>query len=377
MGVNLTNVLRLGIKELYSLRNDLVMVVLIFYTFTYAIYTPAQHAQTELRNAAVAVVDEDRSQLSNRIRDTLLPPYFQHPVSLSASDIDAVMDAGRYTFVLDIPPDFEADLLARRQTSLQVNVDATAMTQAGHGASYIQNVVNREVSAFIGGSGRAATSPVELVVRARFNPNLQSRWFLAVMQLINMITLMAVILTGAALIREREHGTIEHLLVMPLRPAEIMLAKVWSNGLVIVVAATLSLYLVVEGALAVPVAGSVALFVFGTAVYLFSVTALGIFLATLARTMPQFGLLAFPVFMVMNLLSGGTTPLESMPEFLQTVMRVAPSTHFVSFSQAILYRGAGFELVWPQLLAIAAIGVVFFSAALLRFRASVDNSRGP
>jgi ABC-2 type transport system permease protein len=375
MDLNLKNVFRLGVKELYSLRNDLVMVVLILYTFTYAIYTPAQHAQTELRNAAVAIVDEDRSQLSMRIRDALLPPYFQRPVAISAQEIDPAMDAGQFTFVLDIPPDFEADLLAGRRTSLQVNVDATAMTQAGHGASYIQNVVNRAVGAFLGGSVDGTQPAVELVVRARFNPNLQSRWFLAVMQLINMITLMAVILTGAALIREREHGTIEHLLVMPLRPAEIMLAKIWANGLVIVVAATLSLYLLVQGVLAVPVAGSVALFVSGTAVYLFSVTALGIFLATLARTMPQFGLLAFPVFMVMNLLSGGTTPLESMPEILQAVMQLAPSTHFVNFAQAILYRGAGFELVWLDLVAIATIGAVFFAAALLRFRATVDVSR--
>ena len=375
MDLNLKNVFRLGVKELYSLRNDLVMVVLIFYTFTYAIYTPAQHAQTELRNAAVAVVDEDQSQLSLRIRDALLPPYFQRPVGISAQEIDPAMDAGQFTFVLDVPPDFEADLLAGRKASLQVNVDATAMTQAGHGASYIQNVVNREVDAFLSGAGYRAQPSVQLVVRARFNPNLQSRWFLAVMQLVNMITLMAVILTGAALIREREHGTIEHLLVMPLRPAEIMLAKVWANGLVIVVAATLSLYLLVQGVLAVPVAGSVALFVTGTAVYLFSVTALGIFLATLARTMPQFGLLAFPVFMVMNLLSGGTTPLDSMPDLLQGIMQLAPSTHFVSFAQAILYRGAGLELVWPELLAIAAIGAVFFTGALVRFRVSVDAGR--
>jgi ABC-2 type transport system permease protein len=375
MDLNLKNVFRLGVKELYSLRNDLVMVVLIFYTFTYAIYTPAQHAQTELRNAAVAVVDEDQSQLSLRIRDALLPPYFQRPVGISAQEIDPAMDAGQFTFVLDVPPDFEADLLAGRKASLQVNVDATAMTQAGHGASYIQNVVNREVDAFLSGAGYRAQPSVQLVVRARFNPNLQSRWFLAVMQLVNMITLMAVILTGAALIREREHGTIEHLLVMPLRPAEIMLAKVWANGLVIVVAATLSLYLLVQGVLAVPVAGSVALFVTGTAVYLFSVTSLGIFLATLARTMPQFGLLAFPVFMVMNLLSGGTTPLDSMPDLLQGIMQLAPSTHFVSFAQAILYRGAGLELVWPELLAIAAIGAVFFTGALVRFRVSVDAGR--
>jgi ABC-2 type transport system permease protein len=285
------------------------------------------------------------------------------------------MDTGRYTFILDIPPDFEADVLASRRVALQLNVDATAMTQAGHGANYIKHIIDQELGAFLDTRDDTNANAVQLVLRARFNPNLQSRWFLAVMQLVNMITLMAVILTGAALIREREHGTIEHLLVLPLRPAEIMIAKVWANGLVIVVAATLSLYLLVQGVLEVPIAGSVPLFVAGTAVYLFSVTALGIFLATLARTMPQFGLLAFPVFMVMNLLSGGTTPLESMPRILQYVMQLAPSTHFVAFAQGILYRGAGLEVVWTSLVAISVIGAVFFAAALRRFRISVDSSR--
>ena len=200
---------------------------------------------------------------------------------------------------------------------------------------------------------------------------LKSSWFLAVMQIINNITLMAILLTGAALIREREHGTIEHLLVMPLRPSEIMLAKVWANGLVIIIAATLSLWLVVHTVLGVPIAGSIPLFVLGTAIYLFSVTALGIFLATLARSMPQFGLLALPVFITMNLLSGGLTPLESMPKLLQVIMQFSPATHFVSLAQAILYRGAGLAVVWPEFVVVAAIGAVFFIAALLRFRKTV------
>jgi len=106
---SLKNIYRLGVKELFSLRSDTVMMVLIVYTFTFAVYTPAQHAQMELRNASIAVVDEDRSQLSQRIYDALLPPYFQRPVMLPLSQIDAVMDAGRYTFVIDIPPDFQAD----------------------------------------------------------------------------------------------------------------------------------------------------------------------------------------------------------------------------------------------------------------------------
>ena len=372
---HLQNIYRLGVKELFSLRGDVVMVVLIIYTFTYAIYTPAQHAQTELRNASVAVVDEDHSHLSGRIRNALLAPYFQSPVLIVASEIDTVMDSGRFTFVIDIPPKFEADILAGRQPAVQVNIDATAMTQAGHGARYIQQIIFQEIEEYLRGEVTRLQPSVSLVVRAKFNPNLQSRWFLGVMQLVNMITLLAVMLTGAALIREREHGTIEHLLVMPLTPAEIIIAKMWANGLVILVAATLSLKLVVQGALDVPIAGSIPLFILGTVIHLFAVTALGIFLATLVRSMPQFGLLAFPVFMIMNLLSGGITPLDSMPEVLQIFMQLAPSTHFVSFAQAILYRGAGFDVVWKDFAAVVFIGMVFFIGALMRFRKTVGEAQ--
>ena len=368
----LANIYRLGVKEFFSLRRDLVMVGLIVYAFTYAVYAPTQHAQTELKNASIAVVDEDRSQLSQRLRDALLQPLFQPPAELAANEIDAAMDSGSYTFVIDIPPKFEADVLAGRQPELQINVDATAMTHAGHGATYLQQIIAQEIREFMRGKGAALQEPVSLVVRAKFNPNLDSTWFMGVMQIINMITLLAIMLTGAALIREREHGTLEHLLVMPLTPAEIMIAKVWANGLIIVVAATLSLKVVVQGLLAVPIAGSVPLFVAGTALYLFSVTALGIFLATIARSMPQFGLLALPIFTVMYLLSGGTTPLDSMPRWLQIAMQFSPSTHFVSLAQAILYRSAGFDVVWPSFAAVTAIGVVFFLSALVRFRKTIS-----
>ena len=368
MQERLENIYRLGIKALFSLRHDAVLVFLIIYSFTYAIYAPAKQATTEVHNAAVAMVDEDGSPLSRRIRDALLPPHFLPPAPLTVQEIDAAMDTGRYTFVIDIPPDFQADVVRGRRPAIQLNVDATAMTQASPGASYIQSIIAQELTAFLGEPAAATKPPVHLVVRAKFNPNLETFSFTAVMQIINNITLLAMFLTGAALIREREHGTIEHLLVMLLTPTEIMLAKIWANGLVIVVAASLSLRLVVKGWLGLSIAGSMTLFVAGVVLYLFAVTSLSIFLATLARSMPQFALLAFPVFIVMNLLSGGNTPLDSMPQFLQTVMQGSPSTHFVSFAQAILYRGAGFDIVWPEFAATAAIGAVFFVGALLRFR---------
>lgn len=372
---SLSNIYNLGVKELFSLRRDVVLLALVAWAFSLSIYTAATGMSHDLRNAAIAIVDEDRSQLSARIRQAFLPPFFQEPEIISFASIDPGMDFGDYTFVVVIPPDFAADVLAGRNPALQVNIDATAMMQAGIGDGYIQSIVRQEIRNFLRGSGDLATA-AELEARYAFNPNIESSWFTSVMQVINNVTMLSIVLTGAALIREREHGTIEHLLVMPLTPFEIMMAKVWANGLVIMVAVGLCLLLVVETLLQVPVAGSRSLFFVGLMLYLFFATALGIFLATVARSMPQFGLLFMLVALPMNLLSGGQTPTESQPEWLQTLMQAVPSTHFVGFAQAILFRDAGLSVVWPQFALVAAIGGVFFAFAAFRFRKSIAVVQG-
>ena len=370
--LNLGHVYRLGIKELWSLWRDPMMLVLIAYTFSVSIYVAATAMPESLRHAAIAIVDEDASPLSARLAASFYAPQFRSPDLISAREIDPGMDRGDYTFVLVIPPGFQRDVLAGRQPALQLNVDATRMSQAFTGGGYIQQIVAGEVNAFVQRHAGATPLPVELALRMRFNPNLEHAWFGSLMEIINNVTMLSIILTGAALIREREHGTVEHLLVMPVTPAEIMLAKVWSMGLVVLVAAMASLALVVQGALRVPVQGSVALFGLAAALHLFATTSMGIFLATLARSMPQFGMLLVLVLLPLQLLSGGVTPRESMPALVQWVMQAAPTTHFVAAGQAILYRGAGLEVVWPQLLAVAAIGAALFAAALSRFRKTIS-----
>lgn len=372
------NIFQLGIKELYSLRYDPVMLILIVFMFSFNVLGEADNATTGVVNATVAIADEDHSQLSRRIGDALMQPYFQPPVAITVDEIDASMETALYTFVIDIPPGFQADLMAGRPTVIQLNVDATAMGLAGTGAAYIQYIISQELATFLN-DDRAAdqmAAAVNIVIRAKFNPNMEAKGFQGAMSITNNITMMAILLTGAALIREREHGTIEHLLVMPLRPIEIMLAKVWANGLVVVIAAGLSLYFVVQGVLGVTIIGSIPLYLSVAVIYLFSVTSLGIYLATLARSMPQFGLLAMIVFVIMMLLSGALTSLESMPEWLQLIMQFVPSTHFVSMAQAVLFRDAGMDVIWPNLLATAVIGAVFFFAALMRFRKTVTLTQG-
>jgi ABC-2 type transport system permease protein len=367
------NIYRLGVKELWSLIRDPMMLVLIVYTFSISIYVAATAMPEGMHNAAIAIVDEDGSALAARIASAFYPPHFKTPVMISLSEIDAGMDSGEYTFVLDIPPNFQRDVLAGHSPAMQLNVDATRMSQAFTGNVYVQQMVSDQVSDFLRRFHSTAAAPVELVLRMRFNPNLEQSWFGALMELINNVTMLSIILTGAALIREREHGTIEHLLAMPVTPAEIMLAKIWAMGLVVLLAALLALLGVVQMALQVPVNGSIALFMFAAALHLFATTSMGIFLATLARSMPQFGMLMVLVLLPLQLLSGGSTPRESMPQFVQIVMEAAPTTHFVAAAQAILYRGAGLSVIWPQLLAIVLIGALLFLASLQRFRRTINQ----
>lgn len=368
----LKNIIYLGMKELRSLMRDKAMLALIVFAFTVSIYSSATVTSGSLHLAPIAIADQDRSQLSERIINSFYEPYFLAPADIDISQMDGLMDSGTYTFTMDIPPNFQRDVLAGRRPAIQLNVDATRMSQAFLGNSYIQNIVTGEVNTFLAKNRQNTVLPVDLDIRARFNPNLNQMWFGSVMAIINNITMLSIVLTGAALIREREHGTIEHLLVMPVTPFEIMMSKVWSMGLVVLLASLGSLLLIVRFLLQVPIEGSITLFMCGVALSLFATTSIGIFMGTLACSMPQFGLLMIMVLLPLNMLSGGMTSRESMPQFVQDIMQTMPTTHFVSLAQAILYRGADFLIVWPQFIYLIIIGGVFFGAALLRFRKTIS-----
>ncbi len=367
------NIFHLGVKEFWSLYRDPIMLLLIVYAFSFTIYDLAVGAPDTLHNATISIVDEDQSPLSQRIVNAFQAPWFLPPRMVSRAEMDARMDAGMDTFALDIPPRFQEDVLAGRAPTIQLNTDATRVGQAFSGSGYVQVIVQGEVQSWLQRYRSNFSPPVSIEERVRFNPNLTRSWFAAVVGLIDQITLLGVLLTGSALIRERERGTVEHLLVMPVTPFEIMTSKIWSMGLVVLVASAFSVKLVVEGLLAVPLRGSVPLFVCGTALHLFAVTSLGMFLATFARTMPQFALLMILVILPLQVLSGGTTPRESMPEFVQQIMLAAPTTHFVMIAQGILYRGADLSAVWPNFLALVLIGTTLFNIALFRFRRTIGS----
>ena len=367
------NVLWLSVKEVRSLLGDWFMLGLVIFSFSFSVVSMAENTAQEVHDATIGIADEDQSQLSRAIARSFLPPYFKPAEPIRAGEIDSLLDRARYTFILDIPPHFERDVRAGRQPAVQVNVDATAAMQAGIGAGYVQQIVLAEIQRSLSRGEPVPPDAVTTEVHLAFNPNATPGWFMSVTGIINNITMLAILLCGAAVIREREHGTMDHLLTLPLSPVEIASAKVLANGFVILVATGLSLYGVVRGLLGMPIAGSIPLFLCGVALYLFNALAVGLFLATLVKSMPQFGLLFILVFLPMQMLSGGNTPLESEPRILQIVMQGVASTHFVRFAEAILFRGAGIGLVAWDYVVVAGLGALFFVLSVLRFRRSAAS----
>ncbi|OCG01804.1 ABC transporter permease [Gilliamella sp. wkB308] len=374
MKQSLINIYRLGIKELWGLLRDPIMLLLIGYCFTFDIYIAATATSDSLHHASIAVVDEDDSPLSRQIVAAFYPPMFNQPVKLySMDEVDRGMDNDSYTFALNIPPNFQRDVLNNQSPEIQLNIDATRMGQAFVGNGYITQIITGEVTEYVNRYSKATDLPVNIQVHTAFNPNLTRSWFGSVMEIINIVTTLSIILTGAALMREREHGTIDHLLSMPVTPFQIMISKVWSMGLVVLISTWVALLLVVKSWLNVPITGSITLFLIGAALHLFVTTSLGIFMATIAKSTAQFAMLLILILLPLQMLSGGSTPRESMPEVVQNIMMIAPTTHFVELGQAILYRGAGLSVIWTSYVWLIGIGSVFFFIALRRFRSSIVN----
>lgn len=372
---SLAHIYTLGVKELISLRRDPVLLIFMLYALTLQIVIAGEGLSFQVRNASIGVVDEDRSPLSRSIVDAFRLPYFRPAQPLSFSDIGNALETRKNDFVLVIPPRFQADIEAGEAPRVQINSDATAVAQAFIGTTYVQQIVLREVSRELNTNPENTDLPFEPRIRVKYNPNLISKWQDALVELLIIITMLTILLPGAALLREREHGTLEHLLAMPVRPSEILLAKFWANSLVLLVGAGISMVVVIHGYFGSPMRGSFAIFLLGTFVYQFSAAGIGILLATITRSAPQLGLLCILVIAPIAFLSGAWMPIESLPEQMKIMSAISPLTYYSEFANAVVFRGAGLELLWQQLAAMAIIGAVCFGYAMMRLRSQLTISR--
>ncbi|QKJ26826.1 multidrug resistance ABC transporter, permease protein [Aliarcobacter cibarius] len=368
------NIYNLMIKELKTVLYDKGMIIFIIYVFSVAIYIGGTKTSIEINNGSIAFVDNDKSQLSKKIIDGFFKPRFNTPDIISYYDIDGKMDSGYYTFIVLIPDGFEKDVLSSKAPEIQVNIDATRMTQAGIGSGYVKNIINEEVQNFLNSNYENKINP-ELVIRYKYNPNLKGEWFGSINEIINNIVMISILLSAASLVREREHGTIEHLMVMPLKSFEIMFSKILAVCIIVLIGVSFSLWFIVETLLSIPISGSIPLYLFSTFLVLFATTSMGVFIGTIVKNMPQLGMVFILTILPLMMLSGTMSPFESMPLVIQYLMKLMPTSHFVELSQAILFRDAGFSIVWVQMLDIFIVGLVFFTFTLLIFKRSLgmDN----
>ncbi|TCP97274.1 ABC-2 type transport system permease protein [Cricetibacter osteomyelitidis] len=365
------SLLTLTWKEIKSLFGEPVLMAFMVFVFTVVIWMLAKSITVDVKNAPIGVINNDHSTLSYRIIESMQEPYFQKPVEITRDEADKMMDSSKIIFVLDIPVNFEKDLLAGRNPELQLQIDATMMTQAGAGSTMLVGYINQTIQEFL--QLPSGKEPIKSVVNVLYNPNAASEYFVPPMKIGDMLSLMVLILTGAAIIRERERGTLEHLLVMPVNAVEILLSKILANGIVIWCVAMLSMKFVVIGFLGVPIAGSLALYGAGMFLFLFSVAAIAVVLAVIAPTMAQFSLLMLPTYLVLLLFSGSAAPRINMPELAQAISEYWPTTIFAKLSQDILFRGADFAIVWHQFFALVAVSTISLVIALINFQKMLEK----
>jgi ABC-2 type transport system permease protein len=325
-------------------------------------------ASFDLNSVPYAVLDEDHSAASAAFLSRLDGSgIFQRQADLvRVEDISTWINSGRALLVIQIGQDFERHLLSGEPSQVQVIADGRNSNTAGTALGYFDSVVETFNASRRSNHGQTGPS-VRIVLRSWFNPNLDSRWSM-LPSLIGTLTMLGTLmLTAMSVAREREQGTFDQLLVTPFRPFEIMAGKAIPN-IAIGLTQSTTILLIAQFWFHIPFAGSFVVLYAGLGLFLMAAVGLGLFVSSIAKTMQQAMLYAFLLVMPFALLSGLTTPFNSMPKFLQSVMIINPLRYALDLTRRVYLEGAGFTQLLPDFLPLAVIGLVTLSGAAWLFR---------
>ncbi len=361
-------------KELFQLGRDLPLLLFLVYSFSLSVYISGAGITMQLLNANLLVHDADHSFLSRELIHRFREPYFHFDGEIDDPHEGLRrLDEGTAMVVLDIPPRFHEAIRSGEPTAVQLQVDTTNAPQGLSAASYAARIIGG-FALDVGAAGRgfgAEGSEGPLVTSAHrvwFNPNQDDTWFQSISHLLRMITLFAMLLPAAALVREKERGTVEQLLVSPVTPFQIMFSKILAMTAVILTSTAVAVYGVLQPIFGVPMKGSAGLFFLLTALYSFTTAGLGLLAATVTRNQAQVGMLSLLVVAPILLLSGITAPFESMPKWVQSLMALSPLRYYIDVTYGILLKAAGLDILWDSVLAMALLGGVLFGFGMWRFR---------
>ncbi|MES1994383.1 MAG: ABC transporter permease [Pseudomonadota bacterium] len=363
------------LKELLQFRRDVFLLIIVVYAFSADIYVAGSGIEMELKHAALTVADYDQSSASRDLIYSFREPQFKlQGMEMNADRGMDMLDSGKTMLYLEIPANFNKALLSGDPAQIQLLVDTSNSVLGSLATSYaaqivagygVQRAMERlSVAGAMGGSMPMVNS----AHRVWFNPNGLDRWFVPINEMLTMITMLSIMLPAAAMVREKERGTVEQLLVSPLTPLEIMLPKVFAMTMVILLGVTVTVYGVLGPIFHIPFRGNVFLFYILTAIYVFSTAGFGLAISTVVNNLAQVGLMVIMLLSPMLMLSGTFVPPEAMPTVLGYLMLLSPLHHFIEIVMGILLKGVGLDVLWPSVLGMFLLGGAVFGFGTWRFR---------
>ncbi len=344
-------------KEIVQFFRNRGLLAFVLYAFTLDVYLAAVSMDLSLRNASFYVEDYDNSRLSRDLISRFREPFFSFKgYILNESTMEDLLLRDRALGVIRIPHDFEESFKEGKKVSVGLIVNGSEAS-----ASYLfSGYATRIISDFFMEELGMEERPVEVRKRILFNENAESKYFMAVSELLTILTLLLVILPASAVIREKEMGNVEMILISPISPELFLFSKSVALTLVVLVFTLFSLTVVIEGFLGVPFRGSYLTFSLLTLLYSFATTGMGMFIASFARNMLQVVQLSMMTLMPMLYLSGTWTPVESMPKFFQYLSFLSPLRFYIEASFSLIFKGTNLPDLWENLLALLLIGVIMF-----------------
>ena len=362
------------VKEFTQLLRDKAILFIVFYAFTGAIYVAGHGISQELRNYPLTVYDLAKTPESREMVAKLQKPYFKY-ITFAKTEAEFVdlLNRGIVSAALIIPPDFSR-LAATDVASLQVIIDGTHPQASAIAYGYLTQIVGTYAQDVYRSRNKISEKDfsrvpgVDARIRVEYNANMTSAWFSSMLEMFNMSTMISMLLTAAAMVREREYGTMEQLIVSPMRPWELFAAKIIPSVVVVLIGLTVSIFTIVHGVFHTPIRGSLLLFLLMATLYVFTVSSLGLYLALLADNLGQAMLLLVLVTYPMLFLSGAMTPPESMSPWMQYASLISPMRYYIDFGYQVLLKGNGIAYIWRDILGILVLGSAIFTLAVRRYR---------
>jgi ABC-2 type transport system permease protein len=375
--------LRVVVKEFLQLRQDRKMIPVLFVGPIVQLLALGYAANMDVNDIPTVLVDEDRTAASRTLVERFTGSgYFDVVAGEDTVDrIEPWLLTGRAQIALVIAQGYGEDVAGARTPRVQVIADGSDSNSAVVGLGYASRIITQAGAEVVRGSLRpsggdagtaARTARTQLVTRVWYNPDLKSRWFYVPAVLAMVLLLVTMILPSMAVVREKEIGTLEQIIVTPLQPWQLMIGKL----VPFVVIGLLDMLLIVGLArvvFGVPLRGSLLLLTFLTLLYLLNTLGLGLLVSTMVANQQQAMMFcAFLLMVPMIYLSGLVFPIQNMPEIFQHVSLVIPVRYYGNVLRGVFLRGSGLAVLWPEAVTLTATGTLLIVLASLRFRKSLD-----